>query len=79
MKQRVIFCCLLLLCWPLIGDAGDSAAPLPEELVLARAQPAVFMIRASGNIEVSYPKYVTTIGRSITSQSKAIALLSTWT
>lgn len=75
MKQRVIFCCLLLLCWPLIGDAGDSAAPLPEELVLARAQPAVFMIRASGNIEVSYPKYVTTIGRSITSQSKAIALL----
>src|ERR1041385_7912753 len=75
MKQRVIFCCLLLLCWPFIGDAGDSAAPLPEELVLARAQPAVFMILAFGDINVSYPKDVTIKGSSSASPSQAKAIL----
>jgi S1-C subfamily serine protease len=75
MKQRVIFCCLLLVCWPFIGDAGDSAAPLPEELVLARAQPAVFMIHALGDINVSYPKDVTVKGSLSRPPSQATAKL----
>lgn len=48
----------LLLCfWP-TAYTGNADTSLPEDLVVVRSQPAVFMILAVGDIEVTYPETV---------------------
>jgi trypsin-like peptidase len=57
--NRVTACCTLFLFCCMTAYAG-AETPLPEDMAVLRAQPAVFMILMIGDIEVIYPKTVIT-------------------
>ncbi len=49
----------LIICFLLTSyTVGADTTSLPEDLVVVRSQPAVFMVLAKGDIEVTYPKKV---------------------
>jgi S1-C subfamily serine protease len=68
------FTAALLACY-LLASTARAADKLPEELLVVRAQPAVFMILAVGDVNLSYPQHVTTIKNPSTSASQARALV----
>lgn len=72
--KLLTFTASLLACY-LLGSTARAADKLPEELLVVRAQPAVFKILAIGDVNLSYPQHVTTIKNPSTSASQARAIL----
>jgi len=75
--QSRTFMATFLLTWHLIMRAttASAAEKLPADLLVVRAQPAVFMILSFGDFNVSYPKYISLVRSSSASPSQAKAIL----
>ena len=55
---RFVGCGATLLAISLFASSARGQEPLPEDMLLVRAQPSVFKVIAAGDLEIDYPKEV---------------------